>query len=181
MGRAERHIQVSSKHEKGDDILKYTIILFAATAVVAALLLGKKGAELPCLLRKDKPSSKQVNLFKGMSMELEPDSLCKTGADVVICNTTPLDIESGNETDFKLQIKHCGKWYSLWRKTPLPDEQEHAYGYVQDNPVKLHLDWSAAYGELQQGRYRIVKRFYEYCGEGAKAYFFLAAEFDIRQ
>ncbi len=147
--------------------------------MVAALLLGKKTADCPCQLWKERPSLKQVNLFKGMSMELDPDSLCKTGADVLITNSTPLDIESGNEADFKLQIKRGSKWHTLRRRIPLPDEQEHAYGYVQDNPVTLHLDWSDAYGELEQGRYRIIKRFFEYCGEGAKVYFFLAAEFDI--
>lgn len=114
-----------------------------------------------------------------MSMKLLPDSLCKTGAEVLVTNSTPFDIESGNEKDFKLQIKRDGKWYSMHRHTPLPDEQEHAYGYVQNSPVKLQLDWRDAYGELESGRYRIVKRFFEYCGEDARVYFFLAAEFDI--
>ncbi len=120
-----------------------------------------------------------MNAFSGMSMELAPESLGKNGADVIVTNETPFDIESGNERDFKLQIQRGGKWYSLQRLVPLPDEQEHAYGYVQHSPVTLHLDWSQAYGELESGKYRIVKRFFEYCGEGAKAYFFLAAEFEL--
>ncbi len=178
MGQARRQKNIIQTR-KGDDVLKYTILIVAAAAVTAALLLGRKGPDRSCPLWKDRPSMKPVNLFRGMSMELKAESLSKTCADVLITNSTPYDIESGNEADFKLQIKRGGKWYTLRRHTPLPDEQEHAYGYVQDNPVTLHMDWREAYGELEQGQYRIVKRFFEYCGEGAKVYFFLAAEFEI--
>jgi len=162
---------------KGDDILRYILLLMAASAVLGFLLLGKRTAQCP--LWKSEPSAKQVNDFQGMSMVLDRESLGKTGADIIITNSTPFDIESGNERDFKLQIKRGGKWYSLERLVPLPDEQEHAYGYLQNSPVTLHLDWSEAYAPLNPGSYRIVKRFFEYCGEEAKAYFFLAAEFEI--
>jgi len=152
------------------------VLLIAGITLLFALLNGRRSAkEAPDIM---KPFSKPVNDFEGMGMTVLEGSLGKNGLEVEILNSTPFDIESGNEADFKLQKLVDGCWYCLERLAPLPDEQ-HGYGYMQGVPVTLRLDWSRAYAPLSPGEYRVVKRFFEYGGEGAKAYFFLAAEFEI--
>ena len=120
----------------------------------------------------------EVNGFHGMVMRVKKLSVRPTKAEILIVNNSPAEIESGGAEDFCLQLERDGDWYELKRLFP-DEESSVSYGYLKGVPMSMKLDWSACYGSLPAGHYRIVKRFSEYYGSAADAGFLLAAEFKI--
>ena len=121
----------------------------------------------------------EVNTYDGVTMSVVEGSAYPGQVSVEILNATDAEIDSGNEGDFFVQAERDGQWYAL---ETLQDEYANtaeAYVYETDVPRELTLNWTAYYGSLPPGRYRVCKWFFEYRGPGDTTDFLLAAEFTL--
>lgn len=103
---------------------------------------------------------------------------------VTVLNTTDLEIDSGNEWDFYLQVEQDGQWYNLKTKDGERANTSEAYIYEPNIPRELTFQWGSIYGSLEPGHYRVVKNFFEFHEEETErdkrvVDFALAAEFTI--
>lgn len=102
---------------------------------------------------------------------------------VTVLNTTDMEIDSGNEWDFSLQVEQDGQWYDLKAKKAWAITAE-AYIYEPNVPRELTFQWGGIYGSLEPGHYRVVKSFFEFHEEETErdkriVDFDLAAEFTL--
>lgn len=102
---------------------------------------------------------------------------------VTVLNTTDLEIDSGNEWDFYLQVEQDGQWYDLKAKKAWAITAE-AYIYEPNVPRELTFQWGNIYGSLEPGHYRVVKNFFEFHEDETErdkriVDFNLAAEFTL--
>ena len=107
-------------------------------------------------------------------MSIKDGTLTKTGATVVIT-----DISSRNNIygePYRIDKFVDGEWKTL--DTIIDDYAWISIGYTvgEDNKLELDINWEWLYGELELGKYRIVKDTSE-SGEGTTHY--ITAEFVI--
>ena len=119
-----------------------------------------------------------VNDYEGVTMSIVDGTLSSTGATVCVLNTLDKWVDSGNEHDFGLQIEKNGKWYWLESGEEFANTAE-AYMFLTDEPRELKMSWGNRYGKLELGRYRIVKRFFNYEEPNNRVDFALACEFTL--
>ena len=148
---------------------------WALTALLALSLTGcgSGGPELGAVF------DGTVNDYEGVTMSVVEGSAYPGQVSVEILNATDAEIDSGNEGDFFVQAERDGQWYAL---ETLQDEYANtaeAYVYETDVSRELTLNWTAYYGSLSPGRYRVCKWFFEYRGPGDTTDFLLAAEFTL--
>lgn len=141
---------------------------------------------------KSEPSDVEVNTY-GDSGDTAEQTVTMTAVEgtaapgqvtVTVLNTTDLEIDSGNEWDFYLQVEQDGQWYDLKTKVGARAITAEAYIYEKDVPRELTFQWGNIYGSLEPGHYRVVKSFSEFHEEETErdkriVDFNLAAEFTL--
>ena len=147
-------------------------------ALAALLLLslagcGAGGPELGAVF------AGTVNDYDGVTMSVVEGSAAPGQVSVEILNATDAEIDSGNGADFFVQAERDGQWYTLETLQDAYANTAEAYIYETDVPRELTLNWTAYYGSLPPGRYRVCKWFFEYRGPGDTTDFLLAAEFTL--
>lgn len=117
----------------------------------------------------------KINDLEGVTMTIKEGTLTKTGATVIITDTsnreniygTPYRLDKFENSEWKpLEVIYEGNY--AWT----------AIGYLKDenNKLEFTINWKTLYGELKKGKYRIVKDTSE-SGEGTTHY--ITAEFII--
>ena len=139
-----------------------------ALIIPATLSLTEDGTSL---LSSPAPSAYEADL--GISMEL--NGISPTGATLVCTHdeTDSQQIRTGSQ--WHLQQYRDGIWVDL-----LPEDAfwtAEAYPIPAGESLRFQLDWSTQVGELDTGRYRIVKSFF--ASEQASATQICCAEFTI--
>lgn len=138
-------------------------------------------------------SAVEVNTYEAEAVDTAEQTVTMTAVEgtaapgqvtVTVLNTTELEINSGNEWDFSLQVEQDGQWYDLKTKDGERVNTSEAYIYEKDVPRELTFQWGSIYGSLEPGHYRVVKWFFEFHEEETEqdkraVDFALAAEFTI--
>ena len=132
------------------------------------------------LLRVGRAFDGEVNAFPGVTMTAVEGTASSTGITVEVLNTTDLEIESGDESIYGLQVELNGRWHT-YRPKPWEDVASTmmALIYSPDEPVQLAFHWKKAYGPLWPGHYRVTKWFSAEQPSGGHTDFLLAAEFTL--
>lgn len=114
-----------------------------------------------------------------VSMEVVDGTVTPMKATVLIKNNTDIEIDSGNEYDFSIEVLKNGKWKTI----NVGNRDNNADALVFLGESELVIDWSNIYGELPSGDYRIVKSFFPWTEDGTYGIndeFYLTAEFSIK-
>ena len=120
-----------------------------------------------------------VNDYDGVTMTVVEGTAYAGTATVEILNSTDIEINSGNEADFGLQIEQDGKWYWLERKDKEYANTAEALIYEKNEPRELTVTWGNIYGSLEPGHYRVTKWFFEFSESGVGQEFLLASEITL--
>lgn len=121
------------------------------------------------LTKEDSQKLKEIldkYTLKNVTMDVKDGSLTRNGVTVII-------------TDTNKEHYSYGEWYRIdkfevdgWQELePITDDYaftDIAWLIGEDNTLEDKVDWSDLYGELEDGRYRLVKRIYD---GGAYKYF----------
>lgn len=113
-----------------------------------------------------------------VSMTIVEGTVTPSKATVLVTNNTDIEIDSGNEYDFSIEVLDKGKWKAI--ETDERDNTAEALIFTGES--ELVLDWKNIYGALPKGHYRIVKSFFPWTENGIYGIddqFYLTAEFSI--
>lgn len=113
-----------------------------------------------------------------VKMEVVEGSVKPGSLAVCIKNNTNLEIKSGNEYDFAIEVLDKETWHVI----ETGERANTAEAFVFKGERTLDIDWSNIYGPLPSGHYRIVKYFFPWTEDGSygiKDGFYLTAEFNI--
>jgi len=126
----------------------------------------------------------EVNTFDGMTITINEDTLTPSGATVTILNTTDSvdpekdEISSGKPHLMSVHVYKDNAWYKVKQQKEVGAITSEAYIYLKDKPMEVEVNWAEYYGELPEGKYRLVKTFTKGYGPESED-FTLAAEFNI--
>ena len=100
-----------------------------------------------------------------------------TSAKLGILNTTDLEVDYGE--DYNLQVFEDGDWHDV--PYLVDNWAVNSIGYMapKNNRVEWDVDWSVFHGELEPGKYRIVKPIMDFRGTGDFSNYFYTVEFEI--
>ncbi len=126
-------------------------------------------------LSGQEPFTEEVNTLDGVTMYMKKYS--STEGDVEIRNKYGKELQYGDWYD--IQIQQDEEWYSL--PLIIDNAGYHDIAYpVQDQTTSVwEVNWSYFYGELPEGKYRIIKDILDIREPGDYTKYYLAAEFDI--
>lgn len=147
----------------------------AVLCLILALSLFGCGKNV---LKPDKESTVAEGTDFDVSMEIVEGTVTPLKATVLVTNNTDIEIDSGNEYDFSIEVLDDGKWKTI--ETGERDNTAEAYIFTGER--ELVLDWKNIYGALPEGHYRIVKYFFPWTEDGTYGIddqFCLTAEFSI--
>lgn len=118
--------------------------------------------------------SVKIDDLENVSMTIKEGTLTKKGATVIITDTSNRENIYGES--YKLEKEENGVWNEL---KPKNDMVFTSIGYSIDSnhTLELKVNWQYHYGELESGKYRILKDTSE-AGEGTTHY--ITAEFTIK-
>lgn len=156
--------------------MKRLVCLFICIVTLLSFAGCKKADEIT--IDKGEESAIVVGSDFDVTMEIVEGSVTSESARICVKNNTGIQINSGNERDFSLEVFENGKWYTI--KTGIRSNTQEAY--IFDSLRYLDIDWSDIYGTLPKGHYRLVKSFFPWSSDGTYSYkdeFYLTAEFDI--
>lgn len=121
----------------------------------------------------DNKCTLKIDDIDGVSMVIKEGTLSKTGATVIITDTSDRDNIYGEY--YRLEKEVNGKWIQLETKEEMAFISI-GYKVGKDHTLELNINWETLYGELDEGKYRILKNTSE-PGEGTEHY--ITAEFVI--
>lgn len=117
------------------------------------------------------------NNLKGVTME------------VVECTNRSLELQVKSESNLDIQygedylLEAYDEEIKTWVRVPMIRDDiafnDIAYAVKKGNISNWEADWTVMYGELEAGRYRIVKEFTDYYGPGNYITYTLMDEFEI--
>lgn len=119
-----------------------------------------------------------TNSYNDASMKVIEDSVTAFG----------LSLEFSYYGD---DIGEYGQWYELeklvdntWCKIPLTDDEEMTWDSIfyevgKNEPRTERVEWFGVYGQLTQGKYRIIKLFHDFRESEDYSKYYLSAEFII--
>ena len=91
-------------------------------------------------------------------IEVNEASVSKTGCTFVMANNTEGDF--AYDGSYSIQMEKDGKWYQVQRNnTAIMGDLLWLPAGVSE---EVTIDWSADYGELSKGHYRLVKNFADF-------------------
>ena len=100
--------------------------------------------------------SEKTSSIEGISMQIKEGTLTTTGATVIITDTTKQSYTYGEW--FRIDKMENGTWKEL---EPITEEywfNLNGYSVGNDNKLEINQSWGSLYGELGQGKYRLVKK-----------------------
>jgi len=119
----------------------------------------------------------EVGTLDGVVVELL--DVTPTSAKLGILNTTDLEVDYGE--DYNLQVFEDGDWHDV---PYLVDNWAiNSIGYMapKNTRVEWDVDWSVLHGELEPGKYRIVKSLMDFRGTGDYSTYHYFVEFEIAE
>ena len=99
----------------------------------------------------------ELATYPGVSMSIDRRAY-PTAVTVIITNNSDSDISVWNETDCGVEIEIDDEWYSLVSKD-VATPGIHT-GYEKGSSTSVVMNWSARYGALPAGHYRVIKAFH---------------------
>lgn len=119
-----------------------------------------------------------VNNLEGVTMVVKKGSISSTGLTVTFKNSSDRHCVFGE--DFLLEKEIEGSWYQV----PITLDENYGFnaiGYdLAPSEVKeWTVDWDWLYGNLDTGKYRIIKEMLDYRDTGDYGKYHLANEFNI--
>lgn len=93
--------------------------------------------------------------FTDVSLSLKAHTLNSKGATFIIKNNSEKDYNYG--ADYKIEIKKDGQWNEIELEQPLVWNSL-AYKLTSRGQMEINIDFTIGYGELQSGKYRLVKK-----------------------
>ncbi len=134
---------------------KRTLCIILGTMIIISVVIL---AGLNFLMRTNLT---EYNNYDGVTMTLDESTLSVTGISLIVQNETDKELTFGE--DYTLEKKIFGKWYRVmykpsmilrsvgWNDIGLPVSQK--------SERTFEIDWMWLYGNLEEGKYRIVKNF----------------------
>lgn len=134
------------------------------------------------IVNEDLDNGSELNELEHVRMDIVDGTLTKTSAKIKITDFSGNKYTYGDP--YRIDIHKNGKWEELEEYCPTKNCAWNAIAYGPDKygHLMLDLDWSYLYGELKEGRYRIVKdalRNDEECSETKCNKYYFSVEFDI--
>lgn len=113
-------------------------------------LIKSKGTKFNCSMDIKEVS----NEVEGVSITIKKGSLTKTGATIIITDINKEKYDYGSS--FRIDVKKNDSWVEVEK---IGDAYFNmiAYSVDESNKLELKQDWSYIYGELNKGKYRLVK------------------------
>jgi len=138
--------------------------IFVTTLCMCILLCG-------CGMKLGEEVTTEVNKVD-VVLDIDEASLTKTGCIFTMSNQTNGDF--AYDGSYGIHMQKDGKWYQV-----NPDSASATTADLLWLPAGVSetvtLDWSASYGELSKGHYRLVKNFADFT-DG----YFVTGEFDVK-
>ena len=147
-------------------------LLMPLIAAILVFSLCSCGASAP---KTDSMSIIVPNMLENASLTIVDGTLTKAYASAVVKNGSTLELDSGNENDFFIDVQLNGVWYSLKEPEDLANTAE-ALIFEPGSEHGLDFSWQSRYGALPAGHYRLVKAFFT---DTSNTLIYLADEFDI--
>lgn len=119
-------------------------------------------------------SDNEMNNIENVKIEIKEGTLSKTGATIIIEDTNKEHYMYG--LHFRIDKKEENSWKTLLAKENVIFN-DIGYNISENNILELNQDWSLLYGELSEGKYRLVKSVCTNEGCSKKSYF--SVEFEI--
>ena len=134
------------------------------------------------IVNEDLDNGSELNELEHVRMDIVDGTLTKTSAKIKITDFSGNKYTYGDP--YRIDVYKNGKWEELEEFCPTKNCAWNAIAYGPDKygHLMLDLDWSYLYGELKQGRYRIVKdalRNDEECSEKKCNKYYFSVVFDI--
>lgn len=134
------------KHEFGKE--NFYVLVCNSVDSIRDIYVAKKKESL-----YDKCSIK-MNDLENVSMRIKEGTLTRTSATVIITDTSDRENIYGNP--YKIEKYENGSWIAL---IPKIDMFFTSIGYMvgKDHTLEFSINWESFYGELPNGKYRIIK------------------------
>lgn len=134
------------------------------------------------IVNEDLDNGSELNELEHVRMDIVDGTLTKTSAKIKITDFSGNKYTYGDP--YRIDVYKNGKWEELEEYCPTKNCAWNAIAYGPDKygHLILDLDWSYLYGELKEGRYRIVKdalRNDEECSEMKCNKYYFSVIFDI--
>lgn len=94
------------------------------------------------------------NEDENITLQIEESSITAHGVQITLQNNSDAAITFGKE--YFIQLLKDGAWYNIEAVT---DWTQELIEIEPDQKYEEDLDWSAYYGELPSGTYRVVKKY----------------------
>lgn len=117
------------------------------------------------------------NNLEGVSLKVT--ECTKYSLTMEISNNTDLQVEYGEEYLLEVFDEEIQTWTSVPYKDTEVAFHDIAYVMTKGKPAVLTVDWTLMYGELEEGRYRIVKEVNDSRETGDYITYTLTDEFEI--
>lgn len=148
---------------------KIAILALACILALAFSGCGYSGNEdYPWSLTKSSMDIK--NDTDAISIRFSDGSLTSTGAQLTVCNNSDSEIDFGSE--YSIQLYKDNSWYDI--DAGAVDWTGELFTVSAGDQYEAEIDWTAIYGELPVGKYRIVKKYSQ-----LEQTCFAVAEFEI--
>ena len=136
----------------------------------------------PIDVNDDLDDKSELNELEHVRMDIVDGTLTRKGAKIIITDFNKNKYNYGEE--YRLDVYKDGEWEELEEYCPTKNCAWNYMAYLPDKDGHLlfTLDWSYLYGELKEGRYRIVKHALkngEECSEAKCKKYYFSVEFDI--
>lgn len=131
---------------KVNDMKKIIAIIICLLLLVGCAKENKESTE-----KKD-----ETLKITNVTMSIKEGTLSKSGATIVISDLNEKESYLYGD-DFRLEINKDGKWEKL--NTIVEEYGFNDINYIKDSEkkVELPINWSWLYGNLNPGKYRIIK------------------------
>ncbi len=119
---------------------------------------------------------RDVNTLDGVAMYMEKYK--STEGDVEIRNESGRELTYGNW--YEIQVYQDGNWYNMPLIIDNAAYYDIAYTILDQTTSVWEINWSYFYGELPEGKYRIIKDILDVREPGNYMKYYLATEFEIK-
>ena len=108
------------------------------------------------IFNSNKNLKKEIKILEDVSMIIEEDSLTNTSAKIIITDLNKKEKHIYSE-NYNIEKKEDNQWKELKLLTDNASSTPREYFPDSNGMLEFHIYWGNFYGELQPGKYRIVK------------------------